>query len=151
MALGANLGRCAETFNSVIAELDQQVAEVRAVSRYFISPALVPEKAPAQPDYLNAVLLCRSLLAAHDLLKQLLQIERRFGRDRSTQQRWQPRTIDLDIISYGDFTCNQADLVLPHPEMHKRRFVLEPLCDIAPNWKHPILGHSALELLSNLS
>lgn len=148
LALGANLGDCRKTFCAVIEELERHSIAVEAVSRFFKNPALLSENSPAQPDYLNAVVKCQTWLEPVQLLQLVLQIERKFGRDRSAAQRWQPRTLDIDILSYGELSLQQVDLALPHPEMHKRRFVLEPLCELAPEWRHPRLGNTASELLA---
>ncbi len=147
LALGANLGDCAKTFVAAIDAIERSVGSVKAVSRFSRSKALLPDGAGGQPDYLNAVLLCKTKLQPLELLQELLKIEIRFGRERSSGQRWQPRTIDLDILSYGNSIIASAEISIPHPEMHKRRFVLEPLCEIAPDWQHPIIKLSAKELL----
>ena len=86
-----------------------------------------------QPDYLNAVVVVKGLAVvpsepmALELLLRLQGLERRFGRDRSHEQRWGPRSLDLDLLFWGELRLDHADLTLPHPRMHLRRFVLEPL------------------------
>lgn len=92
-----------------------------------------------QPDFINAVAELRTDLDPHDLLDAIQDIERDQGRERDAE-RWAPRVIDLDILLYGDLEMRDDRLTLPHPEMHRRRFVLEPLSDIAPDLEIPGRG-----------
>jgi 2-amino-4-hydroxy-6-hydroxymethyldihydropteridine diphosphokinase len=86
-----------------------------------------------QPDYLNAVVIVKGLTLAPsatlalDLLQRLHGLERRFGRERSLEQRWGPRSLDLDLLFWGELRLEHPDLILPHPRMHLRSFVMEPL------------------------
>jgi 2-amino-4-hydroxy-6-hydroxymethyldihydropteridine diphosphokinase len=99
-----------------------------------------------QPDFLNAVVELQTRMPAPELLAALLQIERRFGRDRENEhERWGPRTLDLDLLVYGDLTVDEPGLTLPHPRMHERAFVLVPLAEIAPTLQVP--GHGAVSAL----
>ena len=91
-----------------------------------------------QPPFLNGVFHCRTSLSPGRLLERLHKIEQRFGR--THEVRWGPRTLDLDIIFYGDLQISQHDLFIPHPRMAERGFVLKPLSDLAPDLIHPILG-----------
>ncbi|SFH36012.1 2-amino-4-hydroxy-6-hydroxymethyldihydropteridinediphosphokinase [Nitrosospira sp. Nsp14] len=101
-----------------------------------------------QPDFINAVALIETELTPQDLLKSLLEIEHYHGRVR--EYRNGPRTLDLDILLYDDLQCNDAHLTLPHPRMHQRAFVLQPLCEIAPDCR--LAGHGTLaELLKECS
>jgi 2-amino-4-hydroxy-6-hydroxymethyldihydropteridine diphosphokinase len=86
-----------------------------------------------QPKFLNAVAELETDLPARELLEGLLEIECRLGRDRSSEQRWGPRTIDLDLLLYGQGTIDEPGLSVPHPRLAERRFVLEPLCELAPD------------------
>ena len=143
VALGANIGNPREQMDLAIALL-REATEVRAVSSYFVTK---PVGGPEQPDYLNAVCILESELPALDLLAVLQGIEKSLGRERDV--RWGPRTIDLDLIQYGSLLSAAAELELPHPRAHERRFVLEPWCEIEPN--AILLTHGKIsELLAQL-
>lgn len=101
-----------------------------------------------QPDFVNAVARLETNLPPQDLLAQLHRIERLFGRVRGVVNA--ARTLDLDLLAYGGI-CRELDPELPHPRMHDRAFVLSPLCDIAPDWRHPVLKKTARELLQALA
>lgn len=116
-------------------------------SHAYSSPPVGPA---GQPDYLNAVVLLDTDMEAESLLQQLLRIENQHGRTRNGK-RWGPRTLDLDLIAYHDTIMQTTCLTLPHPHMHERMFVLQPLCDIRPNWRHPVLKQTAKELLKSLA
>lgn len=104
---------------------------------------------PPQGSYLNTVAEIETTLTPCQLLERLQAIERRLGR-RPSPQRWAPRPIDLDILLYDDRIVQEPDLCVPHPRMHERRFVLEPLCQLAPDIVHPILQKTAAALLEQL-
>ncbi len=133
----------------------------RAFSRFYATPCF---PAGAGPDYVNAVLRVETTIAADEVLAALHRIEARFGRRRET--RWGMRTLDLDLIAWGDRVlpdrttqhhwmtlpsgeqAQQApqQLILPHPRLQDRGFVLVPLADVAPGWRHPVLGKTALQM-----
>ena len=146
IALGGNLGDVRETFaaaRSEIAALPN--SEILASSLLYQSEAIGPA---GQPDYLNAVLFMETSIPPLSLLEHLHAIETGHGRVRN--ETWGPRTLDLDLIDYGGFVLNTTELTLPHFEMQKRMFVLQPLCDIRPDWEHPHLKMTAVQLLGKL-
>jgi len=149
VGIGANLesrvGPPRQTAAAALAALAE--AEVRPIAR---SPWYESAPVPAsdQPWYLNAVAIVATVLPPNELLHLLLAIEARFGRRRRARNA--ARVLDLDLLDYDGIICRSSALILPHPRMHQRRFVLAPLGDIAPGWRHQILGQSAAELLAGL-
>lgn len=116
--------------------------DVAAVSSLYET---VPEGGPPQRDYLNGVAGVYTALPPRDLLEKVLDIEKAMGR-KARKGRDLPRIIDLDILLYGDLVTGEADLVIPHPRMHRRSFVLRGLAEIAPDVIHPVSGKSVSEL-----
>lgn len=147
IALGSNLGDRTANLESALTKLRHTPGiEVLRVSSPLENPAIGgPDDSP---PFLNAAAELRTTLAAHPLLKRLLEIERALGRTR--RQKWEPRIIDLDLLLYGDQILSSQELIVPHPLMHERRFVLEPLAEIAPNIVHPTLQMSIAGLLQSL-
>ena len=127
VALGANLGNPEEQIELALALLKEST-EVQSISSLYRTK---PVGGPEQPDYINAVCLLESDLPAADLLSLLHGIEKTLGRVRT--EHWGPRTIDLDLIQYGNILSSAAELELPHPRAHERRFVLEPWSEIEPD------------------
>jgi 2-amino-4-hydroxy-6-hydroxymethyldihydropteridine diphosphokinase len=143
VALGANIGNPREQMDLAVAML-REATEVTALSSFYSTK---PVGGPEQPDYLNAVCLIESDLPALDLLSLLHGIEKSLGRERD--ERWGPRTIDLDLIQYGSLLSSADELQLPHPRAHERRFVLEPWHEIEPDAL--LLTHGKIsELLEQL-
>jgi 2-amino-4-hydroxy-6-hydroxymethyldihydropteridine diphosphokinase len=146
IALGANLPSSAgapdQTLRRVLALLPARGVTVEAVSPFYRSAAW-PN--PADPPYVNAVARVRTKLGPAELMRVLLQIEGEFGRKRTIKNA--PRTLDLDIADFGGLVTDAAHLMLPHPQMHERAFVLRPLADLAPGWRHPVTGQGVGELL----
>lgn len=150
LALGSNLGQREEMLARAQVELDTHRVKVNRASVIFETPALTPTGAPNAWDlpYLNQVLEVQTDLPALNLLLCAQHIERKLGR--KPAPRWSPRHIDIDILAYGNTVLDSDTLTLPHPQMHMRRFVLQPLNNLEPNWVHPVLGSTARELLGHL-
>jgi len=127
IALGSNLGDRDLNIDSAVMEL----AKLIEVTHLSTNHETDPVGGPAQPKYLNAVLIGESKLDPHELLIGALEIENRLGRTREVH--WGPRTIDIDLISAGDEVINSKVLVLPHPRAHERAFVLKPWLEIDPD------------------
>jgi 2-amino-4-hydroxy-6-hydroxymethyldihydropteridine diphosphokinase len=142
VGLGANLGDRETTLRGAVAALAAEPAiEVVAVSALReTDPVGVGE----QPSFLNGAVALDTSLSASDLLERLLALEQRFGRVRAPGEHG-PRTLDLDLLLYGDAVIDQAGLTVPHPRLHERRFVLEPLAELAPGLVVP--GHGTVESL----
>ena len=143
VALGANIGSPREQMDLAIALL-KEATEVSAISSYYVTK---PVGGPEQPDYINAICILESELPALDLLSLLHGIEKSLGRERN--EKWGPRTIDLDLIQYGALLSSADELELPHPRAFERRFVLEPWHEIEPD--AVLLTHGKIsELLEQL-
>ena len=144
IALGSNLGDREATLNSALKRL-RDLGEVTAVSSIFETD---PVGFADQPPYLNAVIELGTQLSPEELLTELQKVEMEYGRERSFQNA--PRTLDLDLLLYGDIVIESAELIVPHPRMHERAFVLTPLVEIAPAVSIPGLVRSASSLLLDL-
>lgn len=141
VGLGGNLGDVVATLREALQALDELPgSQVLRSSPLFRTPAWGNT---GQPDFVNAAALLRTTLDARTLLDGLLDIERRFGRDRGAGARWGPRTLDLDLLLHGEATIDEAGLRVPHPHLHERAFVLLPLSRIAPRMQVP--GHGRVE------
>ncbi len=151
IALGSNLpspwgGR--EQNLTLAIEKVGALGKVTGVSDFFNT---APVLYSAQPRFLNAALLLTTPLRPKPLLHALLAIELALGRDRSESAIPKgPRTLDLDLLWFDDLVLALPELTLPHPGLQERRFVLEPLAQIAPHWLHPVLGKTASQLLESL-
>ncbi len=147
IALGGNVGDVRATFPNAISNiLGMAQATLLARSSDYRTP---PWGEQAQEPFINACIEVETSLDPHALLFTLHKIEKRFGRDRAKEQRWGPRTLDLDLLAYDDAVINQPDLTLPHPRLFERAFVLVPLAEIAPD--RVIAGQSVAAALAQLS
>lgn len=142
LGLGANLGAPVEQLRTAISRL-RVIVEIEAVSRVYRAE---PVGAPDQPDYFNLAFRGRTTLAPEALLTATQAIEKEMGREHV--YRYGPRLIDIDLLAYGDVIIKSPRLTLPHPRAAERRFVLAPLNDISPEWRHPLIGKTAAELLA---
>ncbi|MBV9108934.1 MAG: 2-amino-4-hydroxy-6-hydroxymethyldihydropteridine diphosphokinase [Gemmatimonadetes bacterium] len=142
IALGANLGDPRRQLARAVEALRGFVAGLRASSVYRTEPVGYAD----QPDFYNQVAAGTTVLSAEELLDRMLAVEREMGRERTFRNA--PRVIDLDLLAYGDAVIETPRLVLPHPGIPTRGFVLHPLAEVAPAWVHPVLGRTARELLS---
>lgn len=146
IALGSNIGDSETYLNEAVEKIGQiPTCTVEKVSSYLVTE---PYGVTDQPDFLNACLKMRTLLYPEELLKELNRIEKEAGRERIIH--WGPRTLDLDILLYDDIVLEEDDLCIPHVEMHKRSFVLEPLAEIAPYKRHPVYGKTVREMLGEI-
>jgi 2-amino-4-hydroxy-6-hydroxymethyldihydropteridine diphosphokinase len=145
IALGANLGDRRSSIESALTRLHAHPA-IKVERQSSLLETRAVGGPPGQPDYLNGAAELSTTLSACDLLKLLMDIEKALGRDRSTPARNLPRTIDLDLLFYDQVVLAQADLILPHPRLHERDFVLIPLMEIAPHAVHPVLRKTIEEM-----
>ena len=169
VALGANQPSGDRTLKVTLGQAIQSVGEkgavIRSVSRFFQTPCF---PAGAGPDYLNAVILIEAAWTPTQALAVLHGIEQDFGRERV--QRWGQRTLDLDMIAFDDLVAPDLEiyhqwrdlpveiqkmrapeqLILPHPRLQDRAFVLVPMADVAPDWVHPVTGRTVIEMLARL-
>jgi len=155
ISLGSNLGDRRKNLEEAIKRLEK-TSGVRVVASsgfYETTPVKTPEQIRAHekiPSFFNAAVEIETELSCEKLLGLLQKIEEEMGRVRNGKK-WEPRIIDLDIIFYGTQVTHEANLKIPHPEAHKRRFVLEPLCDIAPEFVHPVQKKKISQLISELA
>ena len=150
LGLGANLpsathGQPEATLAAALAALAAEGVTVDRLSPWYRS---APVPAGDQPWYVNGVAVVATLLAPAELLELLHRVERRFGRER--RDRNEPRVLDLDLLDYDGLVEQGGATVLPHPRLHERAFVLLPLRDVAPHWRHPLLGRTVDELAAAL-
>ncbi len=144
--LGSNLGDKRENITRAISRIDAYEGIcIKEKSGFYDT---VPVGGPPQPDYVNCVIEMETEVGPQTLLKEFKKIEVELGR--TSGVRWGPRVVDLDILLYGDRIINDHNLKIPHERMHERVFVLEPLCEISLDIKHPVSGISFSELLEKL-
>lgn len=146
LGLGSNLGDKKAYLDNAVKTLDEtNGCHVEKVSSYHITE---PYGGVEQDDFLNACLILKTLFTPDELLDKLHEIEQTAHRERIVH--WGPRTLDLDILMYDNVVMETDDLIIPHAEMHLRSFVLNPLCEIAPNKRHPVLKKTVAQLTDSL-
>jgi 2-amino-4-hydroxy-6-hydroxymethyldihydropteridine diphosphokinase len=145
LLLGSNLGERNSFLQQAIQLIERDVAPVSRVSSVYETQSWGKTDAP---DYLNQVVELQTDLDVHLILQKILYIETLMGRIR--EEKWGSRIIDIDILFYGDSIINEQGLIIPHPELHKRRFTLEPLSELAPNLIHPVFNKNILQLKNEL-
>lgn len=146
IALGSNMGDSKKYLDDAVRQLNAlQNTNVIKCSKYYVTS---PYGMVEQDDFLNACLELKTLMTPEELLEELHHIEQCAGRERVIH--WGPRTLDLDIIFFDDLVMEDNDLCIPHVEMHKRKFVLGPLHEIAPYKRHPVYRKTVREMLEDL-
>ncbi len=146
LSLGGNLGNTREIFEGAYPLIEKKIGKISVYSSIYQTQAWGPIP---QADFLNQVLLVNTSLKAEACLAEILEIEREFGRER--KERWGPRTLDLDILYYGDKVIAESDLSIPHPRIAERKFILTPLAEIAPTFTDPASRKTMVTLLADCS
>ena len=151
IGIGGNLdsprwGSPRETLLAALAELGREGVTICARSAWYRSEPVPPSD---QPWFINAVAAVETALDAAGLLAVMQAVETRFGRVRGVRN--EARIVDLDLLDHRGERIDTESLILPHPRLHQRRFVLEPLAEIAPKWRHPVLGKTARQLLAGIA
>ncbi len=146
LGLGSNLGNKSEHLRMAVKHIEKRVGQCVALSSFYVTEAW---GFSSEHSFLNAVVCVRTLLTAKEVLAVTQHIEREMGRAVKSQAGvYADRVIDIDILLYGDEVLTTDELILPHPLLEQREFVLTPLCEIAPDLSHPVSGKS-MRLLRN--
>jgi len=144
--LGSNLGNCFKNIEHAIELITSSMGKLKLLSSLYKTAAWGVHN---QPDFINQVIVIESQLHPTQLLENILTIESVLGRKKL--EKWGSRVIDVDILFYGSDIVNEEDLIIPHVELHNRRFTLMPLMEIAPDFIHPKLNKTIKELFQNLT
>jgi 2-amino-4-hydroxy-6-hydroxymethyldihydropteridine diphosphokinase len=146
VGLGSNIGDKIANTKEALDALDRVPrTRLKQRSRFYRT---APVGKTDQDWFVNAAALVETYLSPREMLEALLELENRMGRVRT--EKWGPRLIDLDLLFYSDRIIEEDGLIVPHPFMQERLFVLTPLCDIAPDWRHPVLGRTCRELAEDV-
>ncbi len=141
--LGGNIGNKRENLQNALSNIEKEIGKVIQKSSIYETE---PWGNHDQPSFYNQVIATETSLSALELIHELLNIELKMGRTRNTQNKWEERIIDIDILFYNQEVINTAMLIVPHPRLHERKFTLKPLLEIAPNLFHPVLKKTIQEL-----
>ena len=147
LGLGGNVGNVAMAFDNAIENIETEIGKVINKSKRYKTE---PWGIKTQENFLNMVLEIETELTPDEILSQIIDIEKKMGRYRDKQNQFGPRTIDIDILFYGDKIIRNNKLIIPHPRLHLRNFVLTPLKDIAPDLVHPVLRKNIKTLFKEL-
>jgi 2-amino-4-hydroxy-6-hydroxymethyldihydropteridine diphosphokinase len=145
LGIGGNIGNKQANFNKVYNLIERKLGQISAKSSVYESP---PWGFHAENNFWNQILIIKTGLTPEELLSKIYEIESSFGRKRKSKH-YASREMDIDILYYDDIFMETETLVIPHPHMHQRLFVLVPLVEIAPDFKHPILRFTSLQMLEN--
>ncbi len=143
LGLGSNMGNRKAQLHLAAELITKTIGKVASSSHFYETQ---PWGNPDQDTFINQVLMVNTTLDPRDILKEITKIEREMGRTRKENEKWGPRPIDIDILLYGKRIIRDKGLEIPHPELHKRAFVLVPLMELAPDYVHPILKKQIDEL-----
>jgi dihydroneopterin aldolase/2-amino-4-hydroxy-6-hydroxymethyldihydropteridine diphosphokinase len=146
IGLGGNVGNVSENFDTAIEKIKELIGPVIKQSSLYKTE---PWGNKNQDDFLNQVVCVETNLKPDKVLKNILAVEKIMGRNRNKDNQFAPRTIDIDILFYGKKIINRNNLIIPHPRLHLRNFVLTPLMEIAPDLMHPILNKKIKDLFKN--
>jgi 2-amino-4-hydroxy-6-hydroxymethyldihydropteridine diphosphokinase len=147
LGLGSNLGDREKNLNSAIAEIEKEIGKMVAVSSYYETE---PWGFVTENQFLNMAMIAETDLSPSGVIGRILMIEAKLGRSRSGKE-YSSRVIDIDILFFSDLILDEPSLKIPHPLLHERRFVLAPLCEIVPDFIHPVFKISLSRLLSGCS
>lgn len=146
LGLGSNVGHREEQLQQAIDEIASiEGIDLDQVSTFIETEAVTKMK---HPDFINAAISIRTILTPRELLDLFQELERKMGR--KSKGNLDPRTLDIDILFYGNDIVLEDDLIIPHPLVHERLFVLTPLAEIAPDFVHPLIGEKIIDLEQNL-
>ena len=146
LSLGSNIGDRTNNLKNAINSIENLVGKVNKISKFYENPAVGFDG----NSFINICVELVTHLSPDELLNSLLNIENEYGRKRIKSGEYSSRIIDIDIIFYEDLIINQNGLVIPHPRMQSRHFVLTPMCDLNPDFIHPVLGLKTSQLLDEL-
>lgn len=145
LCLGGNIGDRELALKLALSKITEKIGDITSQSNIYETEAWGVEN---QQAYLNQCIEVKTPLSSSSLIESLLFIEKDMGRKRTNSETYEPRTIDIDILFYNDAIISEQNLIVPHPRLHLRKFVLIPLNEIAPNYLHPLLNKTIFNLLS---